>query len=180
MKRIANVFCIVAATALMFTACSAEKSSVANTSVATTAAMTTEATTEATTEETTEAVDPVMKLRDVSDDVTLLWNEVIVEVRDYAKSGLSSTGEPLDIDFVLEHMDKYYNKVTEDKAFMDSLGDEYSDLKSAFNKLYDKATIIYNNLKAETPVANKPLSYADEIDLFQQYHTYFYDTICEL
>ena len=119
-------------------------------------------------------------LYEISNDVTKLWNEVFVEARDYAAHGTSCTGEPLDIDFVISTMDKYYDKVVEDKAYIDTLGDEYSDIKLAFDKLYEKAEIIYNNLKEETPEANTPLSYAEEIDLFQQYHMYFYDAVNEL
>lgn len=174
MKKIIVAVCILAVSASLMTACSV-------TTTTPTQAQATQAATQATTQATTTAeVDPVQKLQDISNDVTKLWNEVFVEARDYAKTGKSSTGDPLDIDFVIANMDKYYNKVTEDKEYMDSLGDEYSDIKLAFDKLYDKATIIYNNLKEETPVANQPLSYADEIDLFQQYHTYFYDAVNEL
>ena len=174
MKKIIAAVCILAVSALLMTACSV-------TTTTPTQTQATQAATQATTQATTTAEeDPVQKLQDISNDVTKLWNEVFVEARDYAKTGKSCTGDPLDIDFVLANMDKYYNKVTEDKEYMDSLGDEYSDIKLAFDKLYDKATIIYNNLKEETPVANQPLSYADEIDLFQQYHTYFYDAVNEL
>ena len=175
MKKIIAAVCILAVSALLMTACSV-------TTTTPTQAQATQAATQATTQATTTAAeeDPVQKLQDISNDVTKLWNEVFVEARDYAKTGKSCTGDPLDIDFVIANMDKYYNKVTEDKEYMDSLGDEYSDIKLAFDKLYDKATIIYNNLKEETPVANQPLSYADEIDLFQQYHTYFYDAVNEL
>lgn len=170
MKKIIAAVCILAVSTSLMTACSVKTTTP-------TQAQETQAATQAT---TTAEVDPVQKLQDISYDVTKLWNEVIVEARDYAKTGKSSTGDPLDIDFVIANMDKYYNKVTEDKEYIDSLSDEYSDIKLAFDKLYDKATIIYNNLKEETPVANQPLSYADEIELFQQYHTYFYDAVNEL
>lgn len=174
MKKALASICIFTVSVSMMTACSVQTT---NPTQAATTQAATQATTQAT---TTEAEDPVQKLQDISNDVTKLWNEVFVEARDYAKTGKSCTGDPLDIDFVIANMDKYYNKVTEDKEYMDSLSDEYSDIKLAFDKLYDKATIIYNNLKEETPVANQPLAYADEIDLFQQYHTYFYDAVNEL
>lgn len=176
MKKYIASLCAVLLIVSLLSACSA-KTITTNapdtvTEVATVATSTTQAT------ETEASV--VDRLDEISNDVTKLWNEVFIEARDYAAHGTSCTGEPLDIDFVMSTMDKYYDKVVEDKAYIDTLGDEYSDIKLAFDKLYEKAEIIYNNLKAETPVANTPLSYADEIDLFQQYHTYFYDAVNEL
>lgn len=134
------------------------------------------------TSENTKSVEETVndRLIGISNDVTELWNEVIIEANSYANSGTSCTGEALDIDFVIENMDKYYGKVTEDKEYINNLGDEYSDIISAFEKLYDKATIICNNLRDETPKANVPLSYANEIELFQQYSDYFRDTVYEL
>lgn len=173
MKKCLAIFMTISLMTCIFTACS-KGSAKPN---ATTAGTTAQATTQ-TSEAGEDAV--VEKLGQISNDVTDLWNNVFVEARDYAANGTSSTGEPLDIDFVMSTMDKYYNKVKEDKAYMDGLDEKYSDIKLAFSKLYDKAEIIYKNLKEKTPEANKKLTYADEIDLFQQYHTYFYDAVNEL
>lgn len=175
MKRIIATACALAVSVSVLTACdksttNSTQSPESQTQAATTITLVT----------TTENQDPVQKLEEISGDVTQLWNKVFVEARDYAAYGTSCTGDPLDIDFVIANMDKYYNQVTEDKEYMESLGDEYSDLKLAFDKLYDKATVIYNHLKEETPIANQPLSYVEDIDLFQQYHTYFYDAVNEL
>ena len=117
------------------------------------------------------------RLLKISNDVTDLWNEVIIEVSSYSERGTSCTGEALDIDFVISTMDTYFDKVIEDKDYIDSLGEEYSDIKESFYKLYDEAMIIYDYLKEETPEANQPLSYAEDIDLFQQYHSYFYEAV---
>ena len=118
-----------------------------------------------------------MSLSEVKSDATKLWNEVICEVSWYSGNGTSSTGKALDIDFVIENMDKYYNKLKDDKEYIDSLGDEYSDIKSAFEKMLDKATIICDHLRTETPKPNEELSYRDEIDLFHQYYQYFSDAV---
>lgn len=133
-----------------------------------------------------EASDPAISstskaktLTSVSNDATELWNNVICEVSWYSKNGTSATGKALDIDFVIQTMDKYYNKLKEDKTFIDSLGDEYSDIKTSFDKMLDKATIICDNLRKETPKANVELAYKEEIDLFHQYYSYFYDSATE-
>ena len=120
------------------------------------------------------------KLLDISNDVTDYWNEVVVQVSHYASSGTSSTGGALDIDFVVSNMDQYYNKLTKDKTYIENLGEDYKNIKNAYEKLYDKATIIYKHIKEETPKANKPLSYAAEIELFDQYATYFYNEVYSL
>ena len=118
-------------------------------------------------------------LTGVSNDATELWNEVICEVSHYSTAGKSASGKTLDIDFVISNMDKYLDKVKEDKEYIDSLGDEYNDIKNAFDKMLDKAIIICNHLKEETPKPNTPLSYKDDIDLFKQYFDYFYKAAIE-
>ena len=120
------------------------------------------------------------ELNNINNDITDLWNNVFCEVKWYAEEGTSSTGDTLDIDFVVTNMDKYYNKIKNDKNFIDKLNDDYSDIKSAYLKMFDKATVIYNNIKAETPKANTELSYNSEIELFNQYQSYLWKTITEL
>lgn len=120
------------------------------------------------------------RLKRISNDVTELWNEVIVKVQHYAYDGKSSTGSALDIDFLVSTMDKYFDQLTEDKVFIDELGEEYSDLVLAFDNLYEEAVIIHTHLKEETPKASTKLAYEKDIDLFKQYHQYFYNSINEI
>lgn len=122
----------------------------------------------------------INELNNINNDVTVLWNKVFCEVVWYAGEGTNSTGDTLDIDFVVANMDKYYNKVKNDKDFVDKLNDDYNDIKNAYSKMFDKATIIYNNIKAETPKANTKLSYKSEIELFNQYQDYLWEAIKEL
>ena len=122
----------------------------------------------------------IKKLMDIDNDVTKLWNEVFCEVDWYTASGTSSTGGVLDIDFVVFNMDKFYNKVKDDKKIIDQISDEFSDIKNAFNKMFEKATIIYNEIKKETPKSNMPISYDQDISLFKQYHDYMSAAIFDL
>ena len=122
----------------------------------------------------------IEELNNINNDVTDLWNNVFCEVKWYAEDGTSSTGDTLDIDFVVSNMDKYYNKVKNNKNFIDKLSDDYADIKNAYSKMFDKATAIYNNIKKETPKANTELSYNSEIELFNQYQSYLWETITEL
>lgn len=121
--------------------------------------------------------DIIDKLYDINNDLTTLWNDVIVEVDHYSYDGTSSTGKDLDIDFVVSNMDKPYNKCVDNKKFVDSLADDYSDFISAYDKAMEQAKIIYDNIKKETPKANSELSYKSNIDLFQQYESKFYDLV---
>ena len=124
--------------------------------------------------------DDVKALTQVSNHMTELWNEVICEASWYAGNGTGATGQALDIDFVILNMDKYYNKVKDDKVIIDNLGEEYSDIKTAFYKAFDKATIICDHLREETPKPNEKLSYKDEIDLYKQYSDYFHKAVDDL
>ncbi len=120
------------------------------------------------------------KLYSINNDLTDLWNEVICEVSWYTSYGTSSIGEPLDIDFVVSHAKEYYDKVIKNKEFVDNLSDEYSNIIDAYDKAVDKATIIYNKIMEEKPVANSTPSYKDDISLFQQYQNYFYEKVTEM
>ena len=122
----------------------------------------------------------INKLHSIRNDLTDLWNEVICEVSWYTSNGTSSIGEPLDIDFVLSHAKEYYDKVIKNKEFVDNLSDEYSNIIDAYDKAIDKATIIYNKIMEEKPVANSTPSYKDDISLFQQYQNYFDEKVSEL
>lgn len=114
------------------------------------------------------------RLISISNDLTDLWNDVICEISWYSKTGKSSTGKTLDIDFVVNNSKKYYDQVIKDKEFIDKLGDDYSDIKEAYDKAVEQATIIYDNIQKETPKPNEQLSYMDNIDLFNQYQMYFW------
>ena len=115
----------------------------------------------------------------ISNDATDLWNEVICEVSSYSKTGRSSTGQTLDIEFVISNMDKYLDKVKENKEIIDNLGNEYNDIKDAYNKMLDKAIVICDHLKEETPKSNTALNYQSDIELFKQYFDDFYKAVLE-
>ena len=122
----------------------------------------------------------VDKLYSINNDLTELWNKVICEVSWYTSNGTSLVGEPLDIDFVVSHAKEYYDKVIKNKEFVDNLPDEYNNLIDAYDKAVDKATIIYNEIMKETPVANSIPTYKNDISLFQQYQNYFYEKVTEM
>ena len=114
------------------------------------------------------------KLKKANDDLTELWNEVICEISHYTYDGTSSIGGELDIEFVVKNSKKYYEKVKEDKDFIDTLSEEYSDLIEAYDKAFEQATIIYDEIHKETPTPGSSEKYRKNIDLFQQYQDYFY------
>ena len=115
------------------------------------------------------------RLQEIANDLTDVWNNVINEVKWYAEDGTNSVGEELDIEFLIDRMDVYYDKIKEDKKFIDQLSDDYSNFKDSFNKAYEQAIKIYDEIKQETPVANSELSYLSDIELFSQYYMAFYN-----
>ena len=120
------------------------------------------------------------KLTDVNNDLTDFWNDVVCDVSWYTSSGTSATGEVLDIEFLVKHSDKYYNKIVKNKEFVDSLGEDYQDLIDAYDKAVEQGTIIYDAIHEELPVANTEPSYKENIELFKQYSDYFWDGVYEL
>ena len=120
------------------------------------------------------------RLFEINNDLTDLWNDVICDVSWYTSYGTSATGETLDIEFLVKNSKKYYNKVVENKAFVDGLGEDYEDLIEAYDKAVEQATIIYNAIHEETPVANQRPEYKENIELFRQYSDYFWDAVNDL
>lgn len=117
------------------------------------------------------------RLHTAGNNATDYWNEVVCEVSHYSENGKSATGQTLDIEFVIANMDEYFSKLGEDKTFVDGLGDEYKNLINAYDLMYEKAVIINDKLKQETPKSSTKLDYADEIDLFHQYYLKVYELI---
>ncbi len=115
------------------------------------------------------------KIYSVNNDLTSFWNNVVIEVRYYAETGKNSIGEASDIDFIVSNMDKYYTKCVDNKKFIDSLSNDYSNIINSYDKAMEQAKIIYDNIKKETPKANSKLSYKENIELFHQYQDKFYE-----
>ena len=119
-------------------------------------------------------------LNDIDSAMVSLWNEVFCEVSWYTGYGTSSTGEVLDIDFVVFNAKQYYDDFVQYQEFINSLSDEYDNIKNAYDKAVEKADIIYNAIMIETPKANTEVTYKDDITLFNQYMDYFGDAIYDL
>ena len=117
------------------------------------------------------------RLDKIYSDTVELWNNVFCEVDWYTSYGTSSIGEELDIDYVLAHAKEYYDTVIKNKDFVNTLNDDYNEVKAVYEKIVDKATIIYNNIMNEKPVANQKISYRNELDLYGEYQRDFYQKI---
>ena len=81
---------------------------------------------------------------------------------------------------MVNHSNKYYDKIIKNKEFVDSLGVDYQDLIDAYDKAVEQGTIIYDAIHEELPVANTEPSYKENIELFKQYSDYFWDGVYEL
>lgn len=119
------------------------------------------------------------RLMKIDTDLVNLWNEVFCEVSWYTGAGTSSTGGELDIDKVVSNAKKYYDKVVDNKEFIDSLSDEYLSIKTSYERIVEEATIIYNGIKKETPQVNVEVEYSSNITSYNEFQNYFASDVQE-
>lgn len=108
-----------------------------------------------------------------------LWNNGFVNISWYINSGTGSTGETLDIDFLMDRLAKSMEKKSEYDAFVNGLGDDYSDIKTVWTKLSSEADRLYEYVKQNPPKAN---SKDDGFDagVFEQYSDAFDQDVTDL
>lgn len=107
--------------------------------------------------------------------LTSIWNDYIVNIRDYSEKGTDSIGQEVDIEFLIDNFKESYAKLEETKNFVNSLDSKHDKFKNAFNKSMEQLDIIYKGATSELPKANEKLSYRNNIDLFKQYFDVVYE-----
>jgi len=120
------------------------------------------------------------KIMEIYNWLTTVRNTGINEISWYIGTGTNSVGETMDIDFVIQVFNEHYQKKNEYVDFINLLNDDYSLLKTSFTKAIEQADIIIEKVNLTTPQPNTKTDYQENIDLFNQYHTTFYNKVIEL
>jgi hypothetical protein len=120
------------------------------------------------------------KLNEISDYITDdIWNKGFCDIDSYVKTGKSSTGESLDIDFTLQQLDSSMKKKADYDSYVSKLDDsKYSSIKSIWTKLSGETDSLYKNVKAKKPVANSSSTF--DTGKFEQYMQAFSDAADKL
>lgn len=124
---------------------------------------------------TTTEEDNNAKIYKAGMTLTSIWNDYIVNIRDYSETGVDSIGQVIDIEFLINNFKDDYAKLEDTKKFVNSLDSKHDKFKNAFNKAIEQLDIIYKGATTELPKANVKLPYRSNIDLFKQYHDVVYE-----
>ncbi|QIB68562.1 DUF5105 domain-containing protein [Aminipila butyrica] len=109
-----------------------------------------------------------------------IWNNGLCEISYYTYDGTSSTGDTIDMDFTLSQFDVAMGKKAAYDKYINSLeGEQYAQIKSIWEKLSPEIDNLYNQIKANKPVASD-LSTDVDTGKFEQYHDAFSDAIDEI
>ena len=140
------------------------------------------ATTETTPEETTETTVQMTvneRINSILDDAIKFWDEVLDPLKEFAEGDADLFGYEEDIKKFTENMEIYYNKLVEDKNFLDGLGDEYKDVKSMFDGLFELAYNVHNYLTTGKTEIEKPLPYMNDIKTYDKLLDRFMDLVID-
>lgn len=134
------------------------------------------------TETSSEAEPPTVesKLSEINRFITIdIWNDGFVNIGWYTSRGTDSTGETLDIDFLIERLGKTMEKKAEYDTYMQGLDPKYDDLKQVWNKLSNEIDSLYSKIKENNPTANDE-NYVFDTGLFKQYNDAFSNDVMKL
>jgi hypothetical protein len=101
-----------------------------------------------------------------------VWNDGFVDISWYIKSGTSSTGESLDVDFTVEQLAKTIDKKKDYDSYIEGLGTEYDSLKKVWAKLSAEIDRLYDLIQKNPPKANDTTANFDT-GIFNQYKDAF-------
>lgn len=121
-----------------------------------------------------ENIDPVEKLKEINNwYVGDVWNN-FVDFASYKKDGKDCTGSDIDIEFAYEKFLKSYELKDEYDSYIESLDDEYSEIKDTWLKMKEQIELIYIDLETNG-VENDGSSL--QLDYLNQYGSYFWDLV---
>ncbi|MBR4701867.1 MAG: hypothetical protein IKP19_09285 [Oscillospiraceae bacterium] len=109
--------------------------------------------------------------------VSDIWNDGICDLSHYYYNGKSATGKSMDPEFSIEQLKKAYAKKAKYDEMMNSVSDEYSDLKEYYTKIMGQVDVLYAEILSRgTTVTNKGL----DTGLYSQYFDAFDDRYFEI
>ncbi|MEK4473385.1 hypothetical protein NSQ91_09210 [Paenibacillus sp. FSL R7-0048] len=101
------------------------------------------------------APSPEKMLREISNFVIAdIWNVGFVDVISYTRSGTSSTGASMDIDFTIEQLGKAMEEKKEYDTYMNELDTKYDSIKKIWAKLSPEIDLLYKQIQETPPKAN--------------------------
>ncbi len=109
-----------------------------------------------------------------------IWNKGFCDVSSYLNSGAGSTGESIDIDFLVSQLDNSYKKKKDYDIYIQGLdAAQFSNIKGIWNKLSAEIDALYNQIKSKKP-APKESGYTFDTGKFSQYMNAFGDAVDEI
>lgn len=107
-----------------------------------------------------------------------IWNDAFCNVPYYTSMGTDATGSKIDIDFMLEELDKDIVKLNEYNEQINEMTDlrVEADLQSIWSKLYPEILSLHQQLKENKPAASEA-DYEFDTGLFEQYRNAFSEAV---
>ncbi|AIQ73347.1 hypothetical protein PODO_08835 [Paenibacillus odorifer] len=128
----------------------------------------------------TAAPSPEKTLREISNFVIAdIWNVGFVDVISYTRSGTSSTGTSMDIDFTVEQLGKAMEEKKEYDTYMNKLDTKYDSIKKIWAKLSPEIDLLYKQIQETPPKANDD-SLTLDAGKFNQYSEAFNKEVNDL
>ncbi|ETT55808.1 MULTISPECIES: hypothetical protein [Paenibacillus] len=128
----------------------------------------------------TAAPSPEKTLREISNFVIAdIWNVGFVDVISYTRSGTSSTGASMDIDFTVEQLGKAMEEKKEYDTYMNKLDTKYDSIKKIWAKLSPEIDLLYKQIQETPPKANDD-SLTLDAGKFNQYSEAFNKEVNDL
>ncbi|MEK5583038.1 hypothetical protein MKZ21_12405 [Paenibacillus sp. FSL P2-0536] len=128
----------------------------------------------------TAAPSPEKTLREISNFVIAdIWNVGFVDVISYTRSGTSSTGASMDIDFTVEQLGKAMEEKKEYDTYMNKLDTKYDSIKKIWAKLSPEIDLLYKQIQETPPKANND-SLTLDAGKFNQYSEAFNKEVNDL
>ena len=141
---------------------------------------TTATTSETTAEETTVPMTVNERINAILDDTIKFWDEVLLPLKEFAEDNDADYfGDEDDVNEFIKNMEIYYSKLVEDQKYLDGLGDEYSDVKTRFNGLFELANNVRGYLTSGIIEVEKPLPCKSDLDLYDKLVDQFMDVVIE-
>lgn len=98
--------------------------------------------------------DTYKKLREIRNEfIHNIWNDVFCDVSHYLYDGKDATGEYFDVDRAIKKADKLMDKKKKYDRYIENLGDEYNEIKEAWEDLSYESEKLYKKIKKEKPTA---------------------------
>lgn len=105
-----------------------------------------------------------------------IWNDGFCDFNYFEETGKDATGQEIDIDFAYSRFLDNFKKKDEYNEFINSLSDDYSKVKSSWEKLSDEADKLFEHYKDGVTQSGKSI----DTSLFVQYRQAFSEDVYKI